>query len=288
MSEVHVVLCHPADVRNVGSVIRAAANFGLRSVRIVTEDRDHLSDEDMYWFSSGAVEKIPVQWFDDVPSAVADCHRVLGTSRRPSDPDSPPEWPAAGIAARLSPDERVAVVFGTERTGMTTAEKSRCDAIIRIHTNPRFASMNLSHAVVCLAYELARPDPDQIGPPAGPVETPRAPARARDGFFDHVTGVCADTGYPPGRTPDNFVRRFRRLMTRANPDAAELSMVAGVFTEMRRLWTMVYSAPAAVTESGQKISTGVADTERDHAEFEEQGVGSGKSPGGQMGDESNE
>ncbi|MFN3198554.1 MAG: RNA methyltransferase [Bradymonadia bacterium] len=276
----HIVLCHPTDVRNVGSVIRAAANFDLQSVRVVTEDRSHLSDEDLYWFSSGAVEVIQVQWHADLPSAIADCDRVLGTSRRPRDPDAPPEWPVTTLTEHLAEGEHVAVVFGTERSGMTTAEKSRCDALVRIHTSKQFPSMNLSHAVALLAYELGRPKSGQVGAPVTPPEAPRASAKARDGFFDHVTSVCEFTGYPPGRTPDNFVRRFRRLMTRANPDHGELSMVAGVFSEMRRLWGMVYAADGQTHTNGQKVLETTADTDDVEADLEEQISESGKTSGG--------
>lgn len=282
MIKAHIVLCHPTDVRNVGSVVRAAANFDLQSVRVVIEDRSHLSEEDLYWFSSGAIEVLPIEWFPDLPSAVADCQRVLGTSRRPRDPDAPPEWPVTEVKAHLSEEERVAVVFGTERSGMTTAEKSRCDALVRIHTSSQFPSMNLSHAVALLAYELARPETGHRDTPATPPEAPRSTAKARDGFVNHLNEVCAYMGYPPGRTPDNFVRRFRRLMTRANPDAGELSMVAGIFSEMKRLWGMSYGP----TTSAQKIEAPSADKEGTEVSAEVFDGETGQSTGGRLDDKS--
>ena len=76
---VHIVLCHPEDPRNVGGAIRAAANAGLAGVRVAS--RDAFDERDLFCYSSGALVK-PRGVFDSVPDAVADCHRVIGTSRR--------------------------------------------------------------------------------------------------------------------------------------------------------------------------------------------------------------
>ena len=235
MNEVYIVLCHPSDSRNVGGAIRAVANHGLAGIRVIThEEPDHRS---WYHYSSSAVTVVNLEIFRDLETAVADCRLVLGTTRRERDPQCPPVWPAAGLTARIGDASPVAMVFGTERTGLTMAELDRCDAAVRVPTAERYESMNLSHAVACIGYELARPDPSSVVTPmqAAETEPPRAHAQARDAFFNHVHEVVAGLGYPPGRTPETFVRKLRRVVMRANPSAADLGLIAGVFSELRRL-----------------------------------------------------
>ncbi len=229
---IRVVLCHPADPRNVGTCARAVANHGLESLHVVTERPFDPSDIDAY--SCGSVAHMTYVEVPTLDAATADCHRIIGTSRRRRDADGPPVWPAAGLRARVDDDTPTAILFGTERTGLTTAELDRCEAVVEIPTTEIYPSMNLGHAVACIGYELRRPDPTRVGP-AGHTEAPRLSAEKRDAVFDHVLDVVDELGYPPGRNPEAFVRRLRRILRRANLGADEISLVAGVFTELRRL-----------------------------------------------------
>lgn len=228
---VRVVLCNPADPRNVGGAARAVANFGLGELRVVGPPVD---PEDVHAYSAGSVERIAYREFATLDEAIADCDRVIGTSRRSRDPDAPPEWPVAGLAERLRGAGTTAILFGTERTGLVTEELDRCAAVVAIHTSEIYPSMNLAHAVACVGYELTRPTPGESGPPVV-ASKPRSTAGAREAFFDKVASIVADLGYPPGRSAAAFTRRVRRILERADPDPQELSLFGGLFSELHRL-----------------------------------------------------
>lgn len=232
-ASVHAVLCNPQDVRNVGGAIRAAANHGLGSLRVVTQTG--FDTEDLFHFSSESLPTFPVSFHADLDEALADMSLVVGTSRRTRDPLAPPNWPAAGLAARLPEGVPTAVLFGNERIGLTREEVDRCTALVYVPTHDRMPSLNLAQAVAIIGYELARPAPEQVGPAAATPETLRAPRAAIEGFYGHVEAVASALGYPPGRNPELFARKLRRIFDRANPDARELALLAGVFSEMRRL-----------------------------------------------------
>jgi tRNA/rRNA methyltransferase/tRNA (cytidine32/uridine32-2'-O)-methyltransferase len=230
-ARVHVVLCNPQDVRNVAGCIRAVANHGLASLRVVTH-RNFAAD-DLFHFSSEAMPKIDVQFVRTLDEALAGLDQILGTSRRTRDTLSAPYWPAAGLAGRFTLDGEVGILFGNERTGLTADEVDRCSALVYMPTHERMPSVNLSHAVACIGYELARPNPEGVGPTARPPEKLRAPPQAIEAFYAHVREIAGELGYPPGRNPVLFARRLRRLLDRANPSPKAFSMLAGVFSEMR-------------------------------------------------------
>lgn len=233
------VLCNPQDPRNVGGAARAVANFGLGELRVVSATP--FDPEDVHAYSAGSVRTIAFRHFATLDEAIADCERVVGTSRRTRDPDAPPEWPVAGLAARLAGPGRTAVLFGNERTGLVREEVDRCSATVHIHTDEGYPSMNLAHAVACVGYELARPTPGESGPPVR-TERPRTSAAAREAFFGKVQGVVEALGYPPGRSAAAFTRRVRRILERANPDQQELSLFGGVFSELLRLGRLAGTA----------------------------------------------
>ena len=94
--------------------------------------------------------------------------------------------------------------------------------------------MNLAHAVACIGYELARPDPITVGPNRVE-EPPRLSTEAREAFLRGILNTLVDLDYPPGRSPEAFVRRFRKILHRANVNQQEISMIGGVFSELHRL-----------------------------------------------------
>gem|GEM_PF-1055947 len=238
------VLCNPADVRNVAGAIRAVVNSGIAEIRVVTEQT--FDERDLLCYSSSAIEHAHLTFFEDVPSAIADCDRVIGTSRRLRDADAPPEWPAAGLARRLVGQGRTAVMFGCERTGLTRSELMLCSAVVHLPTSESYPSMNLAHAVACVGYELARPDPLTVGPQNGLEVAPRLTEAARASFFRRIEEICQGMNYPPGRSSNAFVRRLRKILHRANPNQQELSLIGGVFSDWRRLGRTlgVYEEPS--------------------------------------------
>ncbi len=232
-ANIRVVLCHPSDSRNVGACIRAVVNHGIGGIRVVS--KEPFDPEDLFFFSAQAIEQIEVEYFTTLDAALEDCNRVVGTSRRIRDEFAPPFWPAAGVASRLTGDVITGLLFGTERTGLTKEESDRCEALIQVPTSESFPSMNLGHAVAVLSYELARPDSAGLGPAVVSDDTPRASSNAREGFYRHVWAIADELAYPPGRNATTFTRKLRRILDRANMNEAELSMVAGIFSEMKRL-----------------------------------------------------
>lgn len=241
-SNVIAVLCHPKDPRNVGVAIRAVGNHGLGGLRIVSDVPFERRELEAY--SSNYFHEVDVQEFTDLDEALSDCVQVIGTSRRTRDPLAPPSWPAAGVGARLDPKGPVAILFGTERTGLVKSEVDRCQAMVWIPTADTVPSLNLSHAVAVIGYELARPSVsadagDLDGPPVEAPEQPRTPIKAREAFYKHAFNVTTAIGYPPGRTPELFTRRLRRILMRANPNPLEYGLFAGMLSEMKRLSSYV-------------------------------------------------
>lgn len=230
-SGVWIVLCHPSDPRNVGSCIRAVANFGLAGLRLV--GGEGFDDEALDAFASGALSQVRIERFATVPEALHDARLTLGTSRRHHDEDGPSQWPLADLRPRLGERAPVCVLFGHERNGLSRAELDYCDAVVSIPTTTTFPSMNLSHAVACLGYELTRPDTSTWAKGAGASSGPKT--LVRDAVFREIATICDEIGFPPGRRGQSLARRLRRLLTRADATAAEMSLLAGVFRELRRL-----------------------------------------------------
>jgi tRNA/rRNA methyltransferase len=153
------VLVEPQMGENIGAAARAMWNFGLRGMRLVSP-RDGWPNERATALASGAgVVLDGVTVHGSTAEAVADCHAVFATTARPRDLTKDVLTPEAAMAearARTGRGERVAVLFGAERAGLSNADIVRSDAIVSVPVNPEFASLNLAQCALILAYEWRR------------------------------------------------------------------------------------------------------------------------------------
>jgi tRNA/rRNA methyltransferase len=152
-----VVLVEPQLGENIGTAARAMGNFGLKRLRLVAP-RDGWPNVHAHRAASGADDILDgAELFDTLQAAISDCQYVLATTARGHDQAKPvlgPDQAAGDMARRIGGGERVAVVFGRERWGLTNEEVGLADAIVTFPVNPAFASLNLAQAVLLVAYEF--------------------------------------------------------------------------------------------------------------------------------------
>ncbi|MFP4377215.1 MAG: RNA methyltransferase [Spirochaetales bacterium] len=166
-SHIRVILARPQEPRNIGAACRAAKNFGIEKVDVVLRG---VFDREAAWpMSIGAGDVFErITRYETLADAVADASLVVGATRRLGQRRKESAWQPwefARRAALLAPAE-VALVFGNERSGLDDEELMECSAAVAIPTSPGCPSMNLSHAVSLLCYEisLAQAGVDRSGP----------------------------------------------------------------------------------------------------------------------------
>ena len=226
MGETRIVLARPQDARNVGSVCRAMMTMGLQSLYLVAAD-----GIDMAEAAHAAVHATDLldnaARFDTVAEAVSDCALVAGATRRLGRRRKGaallPDQLAQRIAALGGANS--AVVFGNESHGLSDDELAACHVAVTIPTHPEFPSLNLSHAVQLLAYELRRGSwpPGLYQPvPAGQVAD----------LADTVVGTLVAIGYFRNASPEAARELFRDVFGRAALSRREAARLREMFTRV--------------------------------------------------------
>ena len=222
-----IVLVHPQLGQNIGKAARAMLNFGLTEMRLVAP-RDGWPNPDAGPAASGAdVVLEQAQLFDSVQEAIADCSTVFASTVRRRDLVMPvvgPEEMADRIAAAPG---RTAILFGAERSGLSTEDVALAHAIVTVPINPEFGSLNLAQAVILLAYEwskrtaLAQPTMKQGEEPATHAEV--------DGLIAHLEQELDGKGYfhPPSRTQATK-NTIRTIFTKTGWSSREVKAVRGI------------------------------------------------------------
>ncbi len=233
-----VVLVRARNPNNVGAVARAMHNFGFRHLRVVNEYvvpfETARSAVDASEVLTGAMA------FGSVAEAVADCTMVVGTTavgERALQHSLRTLPEAAGmIGEELARESgRVALLFGSEKTGLSNEELSHCHWLLTIpmeqHEEVRYPSMNLGQAVAVCLYELRR---------AGAAVSAGCgiPAAAEAGEVERLrallTEVMEETGYTKRHPANCDEAQIRRLVLRMGVVARDVPVWMGILRQV--LW----------------------------------------------------
>ncbi len=131
------------------------------------------------------------------------------------------------VGAELAQAE-VALVFGTEMSGLSNAELDACQLLATIPAQSGFGSLNLAAAVQVVCYELRQALESTPQPPARVREQPLAAHEALEGFYAHLERVLQGSGFLDPAQPGRLMIRLRRLFSRARLEREEVSILRGI------------------------------------------------------------
>jgi len=236
LSRVRIVLSRPSHPGNIGSAARAMKTMGLDELGLVAPEQ--FPDPQAFALAAGAADLLEsARVYATLADAVADCRTVIATTARQRSVPMPEFDPREGARrVRAAQNEGpVALVFGRERTGLDNTELQLCHGAICIPANPEYSSLNLAQAVqvVCYEWRMAGPAPAPTAPAAD--EEPPATHEQMEAFFTHLFQLLDDIDFHKGKDPAVVVQRLRRLYLRARPDARELRILRGMFSDTQRL-----------------------------------------------------
>lgn len=231
-----VVLVDPQLGENIGTAARAMLNCGLTDLRLV-RPRDGWPNDKAVSASAGALETMPpARIYESPAEAFADCHQVYATTARPRELVKPvftPAGAAADIRARQAAGQKIAVLFGGERAGLTTDDVARAHAVITIPLHPGFTSLNLAQAVLLVAHawhETGEATPARAVPTG---DSRPAPHEEIEAFLARLEEELESGNF--FRTPEMkpaMVRNIRALYLRAEPTDQEIRTLHGMLTAL--------------------------------------------------------
>lgn len=230
--QVRVVLVRPRNPLNIGAAARGMANFGFEDLAVVKPHAPVWRETT----SAVGAEKLvlaarAVQRLED---ATGDCDLVLGTTAVRDRDLARPVVRLPDLHAFLAERRpaRVAVLFGNEKTGLSNAYLERCHAYLTVPTAPVQPSMNLSHAVTTVCYELARGRAD-----LGAEAQTMAPASAHhmDQLVAHALRLFDAAGYLPFLPARKKAEKIRRALLNWRVGAVDVRLLHGVmrFLELK-------------------------------------------------------
>jgi TrmH family RNA methyltransferase len=226
-----VVLVAARNPLNIGAAARAMSNFGFLRLRVVVPYEAAFREACSAVGASALLSN--AEEYKTVAEAVADCTLVVGTTavreRNLQHPVKRLEYGARLIRKQLQ-SGNVALLFGSERVGLSNQDLSHCHWLVRIPTSEENISMNLGQAVAVCLYELVR------NGKARAVQQPENLEPATAGEVERITGMLLHalraSGYTDPRRVASTEENVRRLVRRLNLPARDTEFWLGILRQI--------------------------------------------------------
>ena len=231
LAHVRIVLSRTSHPGNIGAAARAAWTMGIGALVLVAPRR--FPDADATARATGAESVLAkARVVPSLDDALADCAWTIGLSARPRELAGRvvPIRAAAREAVARTRDGPVALVFGSEMSGLSNDELARCRAVATIPANPAYSSLNLAAAVQVAAWEL------RMAAQGGDVwHAPRfAPATHDDveALYAHAARTLEALGFYDPARPRRLLPRLRRLFGRTSLEREEVNILRGILARI--------------------------------------------------------
>jgi TrmH family RNA methyltransferase len=230
LRNIEIVLVRPLRPGNMGAAARAMKNMGFSRL-VLVDPADHTTSE-AYQMAYGAKEILEkARVVKTLSKAVSKAGFVIGTTARQRK-----GYEGLVPLSRVVPEvlsfaaqQKVAVVFGSERTGLTNDEVALCQRLTVIPTAPAFPSLNLAQAVMVVLYELYRGSAGRIPVP----ERRLATSRELERFYEDMEQLLTDINFVKGRQGRFILADVRRIFGRSSLDSREVRILRGIVSQVR-------------------------------------------------------
>ncbi len=224
-----IVLVEPLYSGNVGSVARVMKNFGFSELVLLNPCELDAQARAMSMHAYDIIGNARIEF--SLKAALSGSNLIVGMTGLPGKTDNKhmrmPSLSPCKLKEKLTGKSGiVSLVFGREDRGLLNEELELCDIIVNIPTSDEYPSMNLSHAVAVILYELSdvKADNDYM-----------APHFDLELLYEHIDEVLSDIEYKEHKE-DKTKLMLRRILGRAELTGREVQTLRGVLRRIQ--WKM--------------------------------------------------
>ena len=234
------ILVETSHPGNVGSAARALKTMGFGDLRLINPKLLGIAQEsEAIALASGAGDVLAQsQESHSLESAVEGCSLVLGLTSREREFGPPAlNWLDARplILKTLAADQKVALVFGPERTGLDNQHLALCTHRVWLDANPQYPSLNLAQALMVCAFTLREANnsdsEEALSIPSKDLNDYADPA-AVAAMLDHWRDGLEAIGYLDPANPKKLMARLQALFARSRLQKEEIDLLRGIAKQM--------------------------------------------------------
>ena len=232
------VLVETSHPGNVGSAARALKTMGFHDLRLINPRTQNITQAaEAIALASGASDILMrSQESNSLESAVQECALVLGLSSRDREFGPPArDWVDARtlINQTVQAGQRVALMFGPERTGLDNHHLALCTHRVWLDANPEYPSLNLAQALMVCAFTIRETlNTGSVGAVTNPDQIDYADPAAVSAMLEHWRSGLEAIGYLDPANPKKLMARLQALFARSRLQKEEIDLLRGIAKQM--------------------------------------------------------
>lgn len=243
LENIRFALINTSHAGNIGAAARAMKVMGLKQLHLIGPT-DYPSAEATARASGADDVLFNADVHDTLDQAIAPCTVVFGTSARNRGMDIPVIDLAEAVTMMIdaAASQKVALLFGKERYGMTNEEMQRCHYLVRLPANPEYSSLNLAAAVQVAAYEIRKQCIEQSveqltlleNKSTTVAEVPFADAAKMQSFYEHLFSVMHEVDFMQQQNADSLAQKLRMMFNRLRIEKHEMDILRGFLSAVNK------------------------------------------------------
>lgn len=233
--DVEFVLIEPSHPGNIGACARAVKNMGFNKLGLVNPV--NFPADEAFYRAKGASDLLDnAIIYPSLNEALSEKTLVLGTSAR----ERTIPWPNTFTnkifeeVSGLDCNNKISVLFGREKSGLTNEELQRCHMHLKIPSSEEYSSLNLSHAVQIISYELRNALLTDIDVPIKE-DIPLSTDEEDEFLLKHIDEVLLGLDFYNQNSSRQVQARIKRLLKKARPDKLEVGILRGFLSKIEEM-----------------------------------------------------
>jgi len=232
LSNTYFVLVRPQMGENIGSVARAIKNFNIKYLRIVNP-RCNWPNQKALATSVGAKDVLKsVKIYDSVEKSIRDLDIIFASSSRIRKVNKR-IISVSNLKKKIVKGRKIGILFGPESSGLSNDEISCADYLVKIPSNKKFSSLNLSHSAIIFCFEIFQHFSRKKIVYKTRYKSSMAKKSEVNKFLNFIIQGLDKKGFlQPNHKRQSMIRNINNIFHRINLSEQEIRILLGVFTTL--------------------------------------------------------
>ena len=232
LKNVYFILIRPQIGENVGSVARALKNFNLSKLRIVNP-RCNWPNQKALATSVGAKDILKsAKIYNSIDKSVGDLDIIFATTSRIRKVNKK-IISILDLKKKIKKRQKVGIIFGPEASGLSNNELNCADYLVKIPTNKKFSSLNLSHSVIIFCFQLFQFFSNKKFIYNSNYKSISATKSEVNKFLNFIIYELDKKGFlQPDRKRQSMIRNIYNIFYRSNLSEQEIRILLGIFSTL--------------------------------------------------------
>ena len=237
LGKIYFILVRPQMGENIGSAARAIKNFNIKYLRIVNP-RCNWPSQKALATSVGAKDILKsAKIYNSIEKAIGDLDIIFASTSRIRKVNKK-IISILDFKKKVEKKRKIGILFGPEASGLSNDEISYANYLVKIPTNKKFSSLNLSHSVIIFCFELFQYFSNKKAIYKSGYKSSVAKKSEINKFLSFIVDKLDKKGFlQPGHKRKSMIRNINNIFHRLNLSEQEIRILLGIFSTLNEFNT---------------------------------------------------